>query len=444
MSSELKEDEQWDKLKQLLEGCGLQVFINDVYVNFYSRLKKELLNSKSNKILIGYYFNGAESERLFINYDQEVALLNSESLTKTNIFKVVSYLRHVLFFPVKTFIDLRILFQIKYNKPNAQFKNRVVFIRTEAEYLFFIECKMLFEHCTPVFIPVRLSSDRILKSNSIKLSARKYIGRLFQNIFSAKDLRESVEINANIIGLDYLVSELRHKKIMNDLYHESLIELLKGRSIKHIYTFAVCNDEAVMDANIASIMHCKLTHVWRVDMALKQIPNVIPGSRAILMNKYACEVSKSFWPDNGRFFHFHNSFAFRRKELTSKLGNKKAVLICTGALYLEENMEFLFNILSTLEGKVDFYLRCHPRLPIRHNLPELRKYDESISYDAVFSWPSSIINEFIDNEIEIYVYRPFLPPYDYQESYYYLVDHITTVRTLESLSEEIQTSALYG
>ena len=436
-NADIQEDPQWDYFCKLLSKNYLNLSINDVYIQFYNRFKNEFVNSSQSKLNIGYHFTGGETERLFLNYKTEVALLSSTGVYSKFIFNFICFARHYIYFLAKFLIDLKVICSTKYYIVKKTYKKRVVLIRTKAELDYFNSNQILSKNCTPVFIPVRLSSEEITQKSSINLKLIKYFKAIIKYLFSNKSCGESIQINSNVVNIKYLVNELQYRKIMIELYRFELSEIFKNNNIKHIYTFSVTNDEAMLEAELAAINDCKLTHIWRVDVILRSVPKIIPGNRAILMNKYMLDAARQQWPKNKQSFFFKNVFLTGKNINNQKNSQAEKILICTSALYSSENIKFINIITKKFANNIEVYIRLHPRLRIKNINPIIKSYDPTLYYKYIFTWPSSIINEYINSDSSIYVYRPQLKPYDDQDAYYFHINKIKTFNTLEALSNAI-------
>ena len=116
--------------------------------------------------------------------------------------------------------------------------------------------------------------------------------------------------------------------------------------------------------------------------------------------------------------------------------NREIVLICTSPINLNLNYKFVKTVVNVNNGKT-FHIRFHPRLKLDFkniNLNGVKPFDPHMQYFNIYTWPSSVIDEYWNEEVSIHIYRPNISPYIYQESYYYKLPNIVVAKNLNEIT----------
>ena len=417
-----------------LKKCKLysdSFFTNDFHHQCLHRARQEKLFNKNYVINIGYYGVGGESDKILISEDLEQRLING-SRSSIAVYNFLAALRHIIAIFARIYIDLKIIGHSKSNYKHKEVQHkRVVITRSLAQQ----------DHANQTFgdvkntvlfnTPSRLASMQNLDSN-IRLSYFNYLRNLaFWFLGRSNSCEEKPIIDK--INFSYALRELDLANILQQQIYTALAHLIFDK-LKVLYTYEVLSKDALMDAMIARKEGAKCYHLRIVEVAFKETPFVVPGNKALLKSKWLERSYRSFWSDDQSKFK-KVSFFFRASD-KDLYAEPDTILICTSAININLNYQFIKAVVEANKGKT-FHIRFHPRLLFEIDglgLGDVVGYNPRMQYQIIYTWPSSVIDEYWNEEVTIKIFRPNISPYKYQVSHFYSLPNVSVISTLDELS----------
>jgi len=406
-------------------------FTNDFYHQCLHRARQEKLFNKSCEIRVGYYGMGGESDKILISESLEHKLVNG-SRSSIAVYNFLAALRHIVVVLARIYIDFKIISHSKRRYKNLVLKHkRVVIIRTSAQQHHATQTFGGVKNTAFLYAPNRLAIKQNLDSN-IKLSYLNYLKDLALWVLGGHDSAEDKPI-IDKVDFSYALSELNLANILQKQIYSALSDLT-SRKIKILYSYEVTSKDALMDAMVASLDRAKCYHIRIVDMAFKETPFVVPGNRALLKSSLLESSYRNFWvAEKSKFKKVSFFFRVSEKDLCAGPGT---ILICTSPINENLNYQFVKAVVEANRGK-NFHIRFHPRLVFEIDGLDFGgavAYDPRMQYPIIYTWPSSIIDEYWNEEVRINIFRPNISPYKHQISHYYSLPNVTVISTLDELS----------
>lgn len=416
-----------------LKECGLygdSFFSNDFYHQCLHRARQEKLFNKSHVVNIGYYGVGGESDKILIPEDLEQKLINGSRLS-IRLYNLLAALRHMIAIFARLYVDFKI---IRHSKRNYKHKEanhkRLVIIRSLAQQDHARKTFGGAENTVLINAPSRLASMQNLESN-IELSYATYFRGLVSWCLGRTRLCKNNPVIDNI-NFSYALTELDLANILQQQIYFALTDV-SGDKLKVLYTYEVLSKDALMDAKIACKKNAKCYHLRIVEVAFKETPFVVAGNRALVRNDWLQTSYRRFWSGDATKFK-KVSFFFRAlaKDLPAEADT---ILICTSAINVDLNHQFIKSVVHANRGK-KFHVRFHPRLLLDIDglgLDDVDVYNPRMEYQVVYTWPSSVIDEYWSEEAIITVFRPNISPYKYQDSHFYSLPNVAVISALDEL-----------
>ena len=205
-------------------------------------------------------------------------------------------------------------------------------------------------------------------------------------------------------------------------------------TVKVIYTYEVLSKDALMDAAVASQIGAKCYHIRIVDVAFKETPYVVAGDRALVRSKQIEDAYRKTWiEDKSKFRKSSVFFGSNERKL---IPDSDTILICTSPINLKLNRLFVRKVVEGNKGK-KFHIRFHPRLrfDVNHLVSDnIIEYNPNVRYSLIYTWPSSVIEEYWSEEVRINIFRPNINPYKHQVSHYYSLPNVAVVSRIDDIS----------
>ncbi len=405
-------------------------FTNDFYHQCLHRARQERLFTKSNNIRLGYYGVGGESNRIIISESLEYKLVNGRR-GLIAVFNFLATLRHIVAIFARIYIDLKIISHSKkrYKVIDLR-KKRTVIVRTLAQQNHANHTFEDVKNTTFLHAPNMLASKQKLDCN-IKLSYCNYLKDLA--LWLSK-LNYSNNENAIIDKVDfsYALKELSLANILQMQIYSALSDAICDTP-KVLYTYEVTSKDALTDAMLANAHNAKCYHIRIVDMAFKETPFVVPGNRALLKNCLLESSYRRFWVAEKAKFRKASFFFNASKKVVC--ATPDTILICTSPINKALNYQFVKAVIDANKGK-RFHIRFHPRLIFgidRLNLVEVAEFNPHMEYKIIYTWPSSIIDEYWSEDVKVHIFKPNISPYKYQLSHYYSLPNVHVVSKIEDI-----------
>lgn len=406
-------------------------FTNDFYHQCLHRACQENLFNKSYKLNLGYYGVGGESNKIIISEILEQKLVNGSRMSIA-VYNFLAMLRHIIVVLARIFVDFKIIRHSKRRYKSSAFKNkRVIIIRTLAQQLHAKQTFGEIKNTSLLYAPSRLALKQKLES-SIRLSYMNYLKGLVLWLVRYHTSKNNDAIIDNI-DFSYALRELDLANMLQMQIYTALSKLTRD-NIKVLYSYEVTSKDALLDAMLAHSEKAKCYHIRIVDMAFKETPFVVPGNKALLKNTLLEKSYRKFWLAEKEKFRTSTFFFQDAEKVMPSPPN--TILICTSPFNKRLNYLFVKAVIDANPGK-NIHIRFHPRLVF--DIDELEfvgvvDYDPLMQYSVIYTWPSSIIDEYWNENVNINIFKPNISPYKYQISHYYSLSNINVFSTLNEIT----------